>query len=278
MKTTILFLLIFILITNLYSQSDSVLSVDHSKVTLSTDIIPQWKVQMEVGGSIWYTENTYTQLSGTPDQYTATYYSTRINNPSLAFRLGVIINIEFRLGFVFIQEFYGTLSSDAWFFDGGRNGIYSGGPIEAGLKVKLLEENKIFPSTAIKADVFIPAGDYYFHMDYVSPVFRLMLQKNLSKNFSVGANAGYGWNVYESLTDKYGSYSVSLNANVSKKLGVFAEAFSYFQHQHRPDHRIGAGLTYRFSRNVMTVVQGGFGISERAPDMFASGAIGFMFP
>jgi hypothetical protein len=278
MKTTILFLLIFVLITNLYSQSDSVLSVDHSKVTLSTDIIPQWKVQMEVGGSIWYTENTYTQLIGTPDQYTATYYSMRINNPALAFRIGVFKNIELRLGFVFIQDFYGTLSSDAWFFDVRRNGIYSGGPIEAGVKAKLLEESKILPSTSIKADVFIPAGDYSFHMDYVSPVFRLMLHKNLSKNFSVGANAGYGWNVYESFTDKYGSYSVSLNANVSKKLGVFAEAFSYFKPQHRPDHRIGAGLTYRFSQNVMTVVQGGFGISERAPDMFASGGIGFLFP
>ncbi|HRJ04324.1 MAG TPA: transporter, partial [Ignavibacteria bacterium] len=276
MKTTILFLLVFIFTINIFSQADSVFSVDHSKVTLSTDIIPQWKVQMEIGGSIWYTENTFTQLSGTPEQYTATYYSMRINNPALAFRIGVFQNVELRLGFVFIQEFYGTLSSDSWFFDGRRNGIYSGGPIEAGIKVKLLEENKLIPSTAIKADVFIPAGNYYFHMDYVSPVFRLMLQKNIAKNFSIGVNAGYGWNVYDNFTYKYGSYSASLNANVSKKLGAFAETFSYFQHERKPDHRIAAGLTYRFSRSVMTVVQGGFGISERAPDMFASGGIGFM--
>lgn len=276
MKTTILLLLI--LVSNIYSQNDSVLSVDHSKVTLSTDIVPQWKLQAEVGGSCWYSENTYTQLQGTPDQYTATYYSLRINNPSLAFRLGIIKNVELRLGFVFIQDFYGTLSSDSWYYTERRNGVYSGGPIEAGLKVKLLEENRIIPSTAIKADVFIPAGNFYFHMDYVSPVFRLMLQKNISKNFSVGANAGYGWNVYEFYTKKYGSYSVSMNANISKKLGAFAEAFSYFQPHYRPDHRIGAGLIYRFSRNVITVMQGGFGISEPAPDIFASAGIGFMFP
>ncbi len=277
MKTKILFLFLFTLISNIYSQNDSVISVDHSKVTLATDIIPQWKIQTELGGSCWYTENTFTQLLGTPDQYTATYYSMRINNPSLAFRIGVLKNIELRLGFVFIQDFYGTLSSDSWFYSERRNGVYSGGPIEAGLKIKLLEENKIIPSTAIKADVFIPAGDYYFHMDYVSPVFRLMLQKNISKSFSIGANAGYGWNVYDYFTDKYGSYSVSLNANVSKRVGAFAEAFSYFQHRRTPDHRLGAGLSYRFAKNVMAVVQGGFGVSERAPDIFGSGGIGFMF-
>jgi len=278
MKTTILFLLVSIFTINIFSQADSVFSVDHSKVTLSTDIIPQWKIQMEVGGSIWYTENTFTHFLGSAEEYTATYYSTRINNPSLVFRLGIVKNIEFRLGFVFIQEFYGNLSSDSWFFAARRNGIYSGGPIEVGVKAKLLEESKIFPSTSIKADVFIPAGNYYFHMDYVSPVFRLMLQKNLSKNFSIGANAGYGWNVYESYTHKYGSYSVSLNANVSRKLGAFAEAFSYFRHRYTPDHRLGVGLNYRFSSNVMTVVQGGFGVSKLAPDIFASGGIGFMFP
>ena len=115
-------------------------------------------------------------------------------------------------------------------------------------------------------------------MDYVSPVFRLMLQKNISKNFSIGANAGYGWNVYDYFTDKYGSYSLSLNASLGKKLGAFAESFSYFQYRRTPDHRIGAGLTYRFARNVLTVVQGGFGLSGRSPDIFGSGGIGFMFP
>ena len=277
MKTTILFLLVSIFTINIFSQADSVFSVDHSKVTLSTDIIPQWKVQMEVGGSIWYTEFDYFFLPGSEYESAMTYYNLRINNPSLAFRVGIFKNVEMRLGFVFVQELSGTIP-ERLNYHHTRNGIYSGGPIEAGVKAKLLEESKIFPSTSIKADVFIPAGDYYFHMDYVSPVFRLMLQKSISKNFSIGANAGYGWNVYESYTHKYGSYSVSLNANVSRKLGAFAEAFSYLQYQRTPDHRLGAGLNYSFSRNVMAVVQGGFGISERAPDMFASGGIGFMFP
>lgn len=277
MKTTILFLLVSIFTINIFSQADSVFSVDHSKVTLSTDIIPQWKVQMEVGGSIWYTEFDYFFLPGSEYESAMTYYNLRINNPSLAFRVGIFKNVEIRLGFVFVQELSGTIP-ERLNYHHTRNGIYSGGPIEAGVKAKLLEESKIFPSTSIKADVFIPAGDYYFHMDYVSQVFRLMLHKNLSKNFSIGANAGYGWNVYESFTEKYGSYSFSLNANVSRKLGAFAEAFSYLHHQRTPDHRLGAGLNYSFSRNVMAVVQGGFGISERAPDMFASGGIGFMFP
>lgn len=276
MKTQILFLFLLTLIANTYSQNDSVISVDHSKVTLATDIIPQWKIQTELGGSCWYTEFDYFFLPGTEYESIITYYNLKINNPSLAFRLGIFKNVEIRLGFVFMQELSGTIPERQNYYHE-RNGIYGGGPIEAGLKIKLLEENKIIPSTAIKADIFIPAGDFYFHMDYISPVFGLMLLKNISKNFSIGANAGYGWNVYEYYTDKYGSYSVSLNASLSKRVGAFAEAFSYLQHRRKPDHRLGAGLSYRFAKNVMAVVQGGFGVSERAPDIFGSGGIGFMF-
>ncbi|HMQ78383.1 MAG TPA: transporter [Ignavibacteria bacterium] len=277
MKTKILFLFLFTLISNIYSQNDSVASVDHSKVTLSTDIIPQWKVQMEVGGTSWYSEDTKNYDEGTPWEYFFTRYDLSMDLPSLTFRIGIFKNIEARVAGVFKQEFHITESNSLLIWDQ-RTGYYSGGPIEAGVKIKLFEESSLVPSTAIKADLFIPAGDYYFHMDYVSPVFRLMLQKHVSKNFSVGANAGYGWNVYDYFTDKYGNYSVSLNVNVSKKLGAFAEAFSYFQHRRTPDHRLGAGLSYSFAKNVMAVVQGGFGISERAPDIFGSGGIGFMFP
>ncbi len=277
MKTKIFFLTLFLSVLNLYSQNDSVISVDHSKITLSTDIIPQWKVQMEVGGTSWYSEDTRTYRTGTPAEYFVTGYDLRMDLPTLAFRIGIFKNIELRAAGVFKQEFHITESNSLIIWDQ-RTGYYSGGPIEAGVKIKLLEENKIIPSTAIKADVYIPAGDFYFHMDYVSPVFRLLLEKHVSKNFYIGANAGYGWNVYDYYTDKYGSYSVSLNADVSKKLCAFAEAFSYFQHRRTSDHRIGAGLSYRFAKNVMAVVQSGFGISERAPDMFGSGGIGFMFP
>jgi len=278
MKYSLLLLFSFITYNFvIYSQVDSVASVDHSKITLSTDIVPQWKVQMEVGGSCWYSYDYYF-LPGTIHENKVTNYNMKLRVPALAFRIGIVKNIELRLGFVFAQEFTGNFKANKFYLREVRNGVYSVAPIEAGIKVKLLDESKMIPSAAIKADVFIPAGNFYFHMDYVSPVFRLMLQKNISKNFGVGVNAGYGWNVYDSFTEKYGSYSLSLNANISRKIGAYAESFSYFQNGSIPDHRIGAGLTYHFAKNVMAVVQGGFGISERAPDMFGSGGIGFMFP
>lgn len=261
----------------IYSQVDSVASVDHSKITLSTDIVPQWKVQMEVGGTSQYWEDTKTYSQGTPGEYKVISTHLLLDIPSLAFRVGIFKNVEFRFAAVFKQEHYTTCSNSLLIYNR-QVGYYAGGPLEAGIKVKLLEESKVFPSAAVKADIFIPAGNFYFHMDYVSPVFRLMLQKNISKNFGIGVNAGYGWNVYDSFTEKYGSYSLSLNANISRKVGAYAESFSYFQNGSTPDHRIGAGLTYHFAKNVMAVVQGGFGISERAPDMFGSGGIGFMFP
>ena len=266
----------FLILSNIYSQDDSIISVDQTKITLSTDIVPQWKVQAEIGGSSWYSEDSRTFFQGT-EEYFVRDFQLRMDIPSLAFRIGVYKNIEVRFAAVFKQDFH-TVESNSLFVISDKRGVYAGGPLEAGVKMKLFKENKILPSVAVKADIFIPAGDFYFHMDYVSPVFRLMLEKDLSKKFSIGANAAYGWNVYDYFTDKYGEFAFSLNASLSNKLAAFAEVFSYFQHKRTPDHRVDAGLKYRFARNVMAVVQGGFGISERAPDIFGSGGIGFLFP
>lgn len=278
MKISILVLsLSIILYTNLYSQEDSIISVDYSKITLSTDIVPQWKVQVEVGGSSWYSEDTRDQLQGTPGEYFISNYHLMMDIPSLAFRIGILKNAEIRIAAVFKQKFH-TVKSNSLLIFNRQVGYYSGGPIEAGLKAKLFTEKKYLPSAAASVTFFIPAGDYYFNMDYVSPLFKILLKKEISKNFSIGGNLGYGWNVYDRFTDKYGSYSIAIDAKISKKLNAFAETYSYFQYKSTPDHRLGAGLSYRFSRNVMVNVAGGLGLSERSPDLYGSGGIGFLFP
>ncbi|MEO8512303.1 MAG: transporter [Ignavibacteria bacterium] len=281
MKIKILLLCsMFLVNTFLYSQDDSITSVDHSKITLSTDIIPAWKVQVEVGGSSWYSKSEKTYNPGTVSENTISYYNLRMNLPSLAFRVGVFRNVELRLGLVFMQEFNRTkLEGNIITFSSSRdNGIYGGGPIEAGVKYNFLERNKYLPEASVIVNLFIPAGDYYFHTDFVSPSFKLLLKKEISKNFTIGGNLGYGWNVYDRFTDKYGNYSIAIDAKISKRLNAFAEVYSYFQYRRTPDHRVGAGFTYQFSRNVMANIAGGIGLSERSPDLYGSGGIGFMFP
>jgi hypothetical protein len=281
MKISLLFLISsIILLSNIYSQDDSIVSVDHSKITLSTDIVPEWKVQMEVGGSSWYSEDTRIYDQGTSVEYSVSNYHLMMDIPSLAFRVGVFRNIELRLGLVFKQEFrrtkhegFITLISSSY-----KRGIYGGGPIEAGIKYNFLERNKYLPEASLSINLFIPVGNYIFHTDYVSPLFKLLLKKDISKKFSLGGNLGYGWNVYEYFTDKYGSYSISIDAKISSRLNAFAEIYSYFQNKRTPDHRLGAGLTYRFARNAMVNVAGGFGLSDRSPDTFGSVGIGFLFP
>ncbi|HMT12117.1 MAG TPA: hypothetical protein PKA39_10910, partial [Ignavibacteria bacterium] len=70
MKNSLLLVVSLILLTcSIYSQNDSVTSVDFSRVTLSTDIVPQWKIQIEVGGTSWYWHDTKTYSQGTPGEY-----------------------------------------------------------------------------------------------------------------------------------------------------------------------------------------------------------------
>lgn len=281
MKNIILFIsLSVILFSNIYSQDDSITSVDHSKITLSTDIVPPWKVQVEVGGSSWYSKDEKTYDPGTISENTISYYNLRMNIPSLAFRVGVFRNVELRLGLVFMQEFNRTKreSNIITFSSSNDNGIYGGGPIEAGIKYNFLERNKYLPQASLSVNLFIPAGDYYFHTDFVSPSFKLLLKKEISNNFTIGGNLGYGWNVYDRFTDKYGNYSIAIDARISKRLIAFAEVYSYFQYRRTPDHRTGAGFIYQFSRNVMANIAGGIGLSERSPDLYGSGGIGFRFP
>jgi hypothetical protein len=280
MKIPVLVLCLqFIFVSTMFCQNDSVTSVDHSKITLSTDIIPQWNLQVEIGGSSLYSESQNTYDAGTFMEYSVSSYSLATDMPALAFRLGIIKNVELRLGVVFKQLQTGYCYKGNILYNGSsRYGIYAGGPIEAGAKVKFLEESKLFPAAALNVKLYIPAGDFYFHMDYVSPSFTLMLKKDITKRVSIGANAGYGWNVYEHYTEKYGNYSVSGSINVIKRLNVFLEAYSYFLYKHTPDHRMGGGITFQFARNVMVVLAGGFGLSDRSPDLYGSGAIGFRFP
>ncbi len=277
MKTLIILIFAIIFSLPVFSQNDSVLTVDYAKVTLSPDVIPQLKVQMEVGGTSWYDEDISTFNRGTENEYYIQYFHLLMELPVLAFRVGIDNNVEFRVAGKFMQEFHHINTNSLMYIDL-RSGIYSGAPIEAGLKYKFLNESKYLPKAAVSATLFIPAGDYYFHMDKISPLFKLMLQKSISKKFSITANAGYGWNVYDFRTDKYGNFSYSINLQINNKLGAYAEQFSLLRNKYTPDHRIGAGLTYRFAKNVMAVVQGGFGLSDRAPDIFGSGGIGFMFP
>lgn len=281
MRTTILlisFTVISFLLFSAYtfSQDDSLISVDYGKSTLSPDIVSPWKVQMETGGSCRQTVYTFNLFNNNPD-YTVKNYNFFMELPVLAFRLGLAKNLEFRIAGKFKLHIYTTRSNSEYYYNT-DHGTYSGAPIEAGLKYKFLNETKYLPKAAASVNFFIPAGDYYFHMDYISPYFNLMLEKNLSKKFSLGINAGYGWNEYKNYKEKYGTASISLNTGLGRKLTVFAEATGNFQAEMLPDQRLGAGLIFRFAKNVVAVAGGGFGISSRAPDVFGSGAIGLMFP
>ena len=71
----------------IYSQVDSVASVDHSKITLSTD------------------------SQGTPGEYKVISTHLLLDIPSLAFRVGIFKNVEFRFAAVFKQEHYTTCSN-----------------------------------------------------------------------------------------------------------------------------------------------------------------------
>lgn len=279
MKTLILLINALFFVIPVFSQNDSVQSVDYAKVTLSPDVVPEWKIQVEVGGTSSYEEYSETYRRGSAQEYVYEYQSISLlmELPVLAVRIGIDNNVEFRVAGKFIQKFH-HVNTNSLLYQELRYGIYSGAPLEAGLKYKFLNESKYIPKAALSATLFFPAGDYYFHMDKVSPLFKLMLKKNISKKFSIEANAGYGWNVYDFRTDKYGNFSYSFNFQLSNMLGVFAEQFSLLRYKYSPDHRVGAGINYRFAKNVMAVMQGGFGISERAPDIFGSGGIGFMFP
>jgi len=247
----LLLLLLLCLSPKIFSQetpSETIepIATDRPDQTETPSIVPKGMFQMENGFS-------YEKIDENESE---------IVSPTILFKYGVNENFELRL----ITEYVINTSGD--------EKVSGVNPVLVGFKAKLLEEKGIIPKTSFIAHMLIPElASKDFKADYYAAEFRFTMQHTLSDKVSLSYNLGAEWDGFT--PDATFIYTLTTGLSVTEKLGAYIELYGFAPQNDKADHRFDGGITYLISNNVMIDASGGFGITENAPEYFAS--LGFSF-
>ncbi|MEO6132874.1 MAG: transporter [Saprospiraceae bacterium] len=151
-------------------------------------------------------------------------------------------------------------------------------PVKVGFKTKLFNQNGWIPKAAILGFISLPGiASKQFQTTYFAPSITLAFQHLLADRFSISYNAGASWNGEDARPDFL--YTFTIGADVYHGLGAYIEAYGDGPQQQPDDfkHRLGGGLTYLVSRDVLVDVSGGIGLSDNAPERYVAVGLSYRF-
>jgi hypothetical protein len=222
------------------------IATDRPDQTETPDIVPKGMFQMENGFS-------YEKIDE---------QESSIVSPTILFKYGINDNLELRLITEYVTNELG---------DEKISGI---NPVLIGFKAKLIDEKGIIPKTSFIGHLLIPdLASADFKADYYATEFRFTMQHTLTDKINLGYNLGAEWDGFS--PDATFVYTLTSGFSLTEKFGAFVEVYGFAPQNDKADHRFDAGLTYLLSNDAMIDLSGGFGITENAPDYFAS--VGFSF-
>ena len=259
MKNKILFTLGLLLVSSLLKAQINAppLVTDRPDQTESAAIVAKGKLQLETGFVYEYDEGEVLEM----ENYT--YNSTLL-------RYGLTKSTELRVGMEYLDEKLITQSGQEFSFTGLS-------PLYTGLKVKIAEEQGIRPDMALLGSLTWPAtANKDLEPQFVAPALRMSFAHTLSDNLSLGYNLGAEWDGDNPEASYF--YSIALGIGVTEKLGAFVESYGSLYKDRDPEHKADTGLTYLVSNNFQLDVSGGIGLSENAPDYFASFGFSYRIP
>lgn len=184
--------------------------------------------------------------------------------PSTLIRYGVNEYFELRL-----------VAEPLVYWNGGSDFGFS--PLEAGVKIKMLEEKGCLPQLAFIGHVAIPkTATDVFDIVYVAPSFRIAANHGITDNFGIGYNAGIEWDGLSA--EPTFIYTLTLAAGLTDKLSAFAEVYGFIpQKSDFIDHRIDGGFTYLINNDFQLDLSAGWGYTADAPDYFAGIGVSYRF-
>jgi len=257
MKKTSLFLILLLYITTLtVSQTIDPISPDRPGFTNPPDIVLPHHFQIESGFNYQYDNSTGLQ-------------SKSYLMPTTLFRYGINQNFEIRLEIDIASQTYQTLS--------GESSLRGLAPIIIGTKYHIADQKKALPQTSFLFSLVLPYfGNEFFRPQYPAPGFSFLFENALNKKFILDYNAGLQWNGNDA--NPIASVNFSPAYNITKKLNVFAEIYSYFLKGQVPDYRADGGFAYLPANNIQLDISGGHGITSISPDYFISAGISIRLP
>ncbi|GAB4286087.1 MAG: hypothetical protein Kow0098_00850 [Ignavibacteriaceae bacterium] len=174
------------------------------------------------------------------------------------FRLGVVNNLELRLGFNYIITNNVTA----------RNGFSD---FLAGIKLNFLNEVDDPLDFGLILQTILPVGDKQLNPEQTEPELISAFSKQLNGLVSVGVNLGI---FSDSNEEQIGYlYTTALGFSVSGKFSLFIEYYGNFQRLLRPDHKFDTGVTYLLSSDIQLDLSAGKSISALESYWFINSGI-----
>lgn len=230
MKTikTLIFIGFTILSFSLFSQETNTdlgaIVTDRPDATEASSTVGKGILQFETGGLYETYETNNTKF----ENYT---YNTML------IRYGILDNLEFRLGWNFIE---GVTKVGGNKLDNVMSGL---SPLLLGAKIDIAEENGCMPEIALIGHVFpVFSASKDYRPEYTGIDFRLSLSHTLSENSSLGYNIGAQWG--DDSLEAAAIYTIAYGYSFNDKFGMYAELYGDMPEDSSANHYWDAGMTY----------------------------------
>ncbi len=218
------------------------LVTDRPDQTESSVVVPPGLIQVESGWVL--TENDEAGIERQTHQL-----------PSTLLRIGILDNVELRLGM------------DGFFWENKGGLRKSGfGDIEIGTKIRVGCEKGWQPETALLASLSTSTDE-----KALDPAFRAVFSHTLSDRLASGYNIGVSWSTVRdgnTLTDF--NYTAALGIGLISEVSMFVEFFGDIPigSSRSAAHSFDGGFTVLIRENIQLDLSGAIGLSEGAEDWF----------
>ena len=241
-----LYIVVFLLVGSTLFAQENHIEADRPDQTETPAIVPKKMFQFE-SGFLYEKTSSDAEL---------------LLTPTILSKYGVSDNFELRL----ITQFQSEHASGV--------DISGLAPVLVGFKVRLWDEKGPLPLTSFIGHLQLPnVASADLKASSLAPSFRFVMQHTLTEKLSLSYNLGAEWD--GEMPSATLLYTVATGIELTDKLGMFAEFFGFAPETDAASHNFDTGFTYLLSNNAMIDVSGGIGLTENAPDTFAS--IGFSF-
>ena len=236
------------------------LVTDRPDQTESAVVVVPGKVQIETGVSAEFD----TLVVGAQQDV------VRLGLPSVLVRVGLLENLEARIGAEFMQTSYEVPSILP---SGGTSRVtFHDDALSLGAKLTFHDDPESQTTSALLGTVTLPISG---EERVVGAELRAALGLSIGSVTSLGINLGTEWTDGGGLS---GLYTLAAGLSISDALGIFVEVYGGAFWEEGAPQAFDTGLTFLASENFQLDLAAGFGLNRAAADAMAGLGFSWRIP
>jgi hypothetical protein len=220
------------------SAQQAELVTDRPDFTESAVVVPADSLQLE-GGATWLDGSEGSEL---------------LSGPELLLRWGIAESVELRL----------VAPDRLW--DSAADGIDGFTDVAVGAKFQLARGAAGWDAALI-AIAYLPTGDIGLTSDAVDPVVAVAVARDVSPNWSLGAQVTTAWPTIDEDRRLAAGATVVLGAGLGERVGTFIELAAERLEDEPTGILLHHGYTFAMTPTVQLDLHAAAGLNDAAPDL-----------